>query len=94
MRTGVDVGGTNTDALLMDGATVVSSIKAPTTGDVGAGVVAAIEGVLTQSGVSPETITGVISAPPSSPTPSSSAGAWCRSPSSASRCRRPRASTP
>ena len=60
MRIGVDVGGTNTDAVLMDGARVVASIKAPTTADVGAGVVAAIEGVLKQSTVAPETISGVM----------------------------------
>ena len=60
MRIGVDVGGTNTDAVLMDGATVTASIKAPTTADVGAGVVAAIEGVLTRSQVAPETVTGVM----------------------------------
>ena len=60
MRIGVDVGGTNTDAVLMDGATVVASIKAPTTADVGAGVVAAIEGVMAQSAIAPEAITGVM----------------------------------
>ena len=60
MRIGVDVGGTNTDAVVMDGATVLASIKAPTTADVGAGVVAAIEGVLARSRVAPETITGVM----------------------------------
>ncbi len=60
MRIGVDVGGTNTDAVVMDGATVLASIKAPTTADVGAGVVAAIEGVLARSKVAPETITGVM----------------------------------
>ena len=60
MRIGVDVGGTNTDAVLMDGATVAASIKAPTTADVGAGVVAAIEGVIAQSAIAPEAITGVM----------------------------------
>ena len=60
MRIGVDVGGTNTDAVLMDGAQVKASIKAPTTADVGAGVVAAIEGVLARSGVAPEAVTGVM----------------------------------
>ena len=60
MRIGVDVGGTNTDAVLMAGAAVVSSIKAPITADVGAGVVAAIDGVLKQSAVAPGIITGVM----------------------------------
>ena len=31
LRIGIDVGGTNTDAVLMDGLTVVSKIKTPTT---------------------------------------------------------------
>ena len=48
MRIGVNVGGTNIDAVLTDGVTVVSSIKALTVANVGAGVVAAIEGVLKQ----------------------------------------------
>ncbi|MBL8127669.1 MAG: hypothetical protein JNM64_08540, partial [Chloroflexia bacterium] len=29
MRIGIDVGGTNTDAVLMDGSTVISKIKTP-----------------------------------------------------------------
>ena len=33
-RIGVDVGGTNTDAALVDGTEVVASVKAPTTDDV------------------------------------------------------------
>ena len=31
MRIGIDVGGTNTDAVLMDGRTVLSATKTPTT---------------------------------------------------------------
>jgi len=34
MRIGVDVGGTNTDAVLMDGTKVVGWFKTPTTPDV------------------------------------------------------------
>ena len=45
LRIGIDVGGTNTDAVVMDGRTVVASIKAVTTQDVMGGVVAALEGV-------------------------------------------------
>ena len=59
-RIGVDVGGTNTDAVLMDGGAVVASVKAPTTADVGAGVVAAIRDVLARSGVAASAITGVM----------------------------------
>ncbi|MEX1148098.1 MAG: hydantoinase/oxoprolinase family protein [Sphingomonadales bacterium] len=51
MRIGVDVGGTNTDAVLMDGERVVASTKQPTTEDVSSGIIAAIRSVLTQSGV-------------------------------------------
>jgi N-methylhydantoinase A/oxoprolinase/acetone carboxylase beta subunit len=45
MRLGVDVGGTNTDAVLMEGRTVVAEFKTPTTPDVTAGIVKAVEGV-------------------------------------------------
>ncbi|WP_029621136.1 hydantoinase/oxoprolinase N-terminal domain-containing protein [Pseudorhizobium marinum] len=41
-RIGIDVGGTNTDAVLIDGETVVAAIKFPTTADVMQGVVNAI----------------------------------------------------
>ena len=39
MRIGVDVGGTNTDAALMDGAMVLASVKSPTTDDIACGVI-------------------------------------------------------
>ncbi|MBI3913727.1 MAG: hydantoinase/oxoprolinase family protein [Chloroflexi bacterium] len=45
MRVGIDVGGTNTDAVLMDGARVVAFNKAPTTRDVTSGIVAALRGL-------------------------------------------------
>lgn len=51
MRVGVDVGGTNTDAVLMNGEEVVASFKAPTTADVGGGIVNAIRSVLAQSNI-------------------------------------------
>ncbi len=51
MRLGVDVGGTNTDAVLMAGDTVAAWTKQPTTGDVGSGVAAAVTAVLEQAGV-------------------------------------------
>ncbi len=41
-RIGIDVGGTNTDAVLIDGNTVLATAKAPTTADVMQGVVNAI----------------------------------------------------
>ncbi|MBB6262011.1 N-methylhydantoinase A/oxoprolinase/acetone carboxylase beta subunit [Paenochrobactrum gallinarii] len=45
-RIGIDVGGTNTDAVLIDGDKVISTIKFPTTADVMHGVVNAINKVM------------------------------------------------
>ncbi len=60
MHIGVDVGGTNTDAALMDGSKVLASIKSPTTSDIGSGVVGAVRSVLDQSGVDVSQITNVM----------------------------------
>ena len=60
MRVGVDVGGTNTDAVLMDGEQVVASFKAPTTADIGGGIVNAIRTVLAQSNVIAEHVESVM----------------------------------
>jgi N-methylhydantoinase A/oxoprolinase/acetone carboxylase beta subunit len=49
---GVDVGGTNTDAVLMRGGEVLAARKAPTTADVASGIVAAIGEVLDGAEVS------------------------------------------
>jgi N-methylhydantoinase A/oxoprolinase/acetone carboxylase beta subunit len=49
MRIGVDVGGTNTDAVLMDGTKVVGWYKTPTTPDVTTGITTAITTVLEQT---------------------------------------------
>jgi N-methylhydantoinase A/oxoprolinase/acetone carboxylase beta subunit len=56
IRIGVDVGGTNTDAVVMDGAKVLAGVKAPTTRDVMSGVVAALRSVLAASGLDPEAV--------------------------------------
>jgi N-methylhydantoinase A/oxoprolinase/acetone carboxylase beta subunit len=56
LRIGVDVGGTNTDAVLMDGTTVVAKIKTPTTEDVTSGITTALRHVLTASGAGPDQI--------------------------------------
>jgi N-methylhydantoinase A/oxoprolinase/acetone carboxylase beta subunit len=45
-RIGIDVGGTNTDAVLLEGTTVVRSVKRPTTADVTTGVRDALAGIL------------------------------------------------
>eukprot|EP00164_Ancoracysta_twista_P002639 GFYU01003512.1.p1 GENE.GFYU01003512.1~~GFYU01003512.1.p1 ORF type:complete len:988 (+),score=307.90 GFYU01003512.1:88-3051(+) len=46
LRVGVDVGGTNTDAVIMRGHTLCSSKKHPTTSDVTTGIVGSIEGAI------------------------------------------------
>src|ERR1700722_17829363 len=46
MRIGIDDGGTNTDAVLIDGTRVIHSVKTPTTGDVMSGVFAALKAVM------------------------------------------------
>ena len=51
-RLGVDVGGTNTDAVLIDEQlNVTAEVKLPTTADVYSGILAAVKGVLERSGV-------------------------------------------
>ena len=60
MRIGIDVGGTNTDAVLMDGTTVVSSTKTPTTANVSEGIAAALRDVIADSGIDTGTIDGVM----------------------------------
>jgi N-methylhydantoinase A/oxoprolinase/acetone carboxylase beta subunit len=49
IRIGIDVGGTNTDAVVMDGNTVVAGVKSATTADVMTGVVNALKDVLAES---------------------------------------------
>lgn len=46
LRIGVDVGGTNTDAAVLDGSTVLTSCKRPTSGDVLTGVAGALRDVM------------------------------------------------
>ncbi len=60
MRIGIDVGGTNTDAVLMDGTTVVSATKTPTTPNVGDGIVTALKQLIAQSGLQSSSIDGVM----------------------------------
>ncbi|TMV66900.1 hydantoinase/oxoprolinase family protein, partial [Thioclava sp. BHET1] len=52
-RIGIDVGGTNTDAVLIDGGTILSSVKVPTTQDVMSGVKAALSHVAAHLGDTP-----------------------------------------
>src|SRR5437879_12329012 len=60
MRIGVDVGGTNTDAVLMDGVDVVAWTKTPTTPDVGRGIITALQHVLDQTQAPKSQITAVM----------------------------------
>jgi N-methylhydantoinase A/oxoprolinase/acetone carboxylase beta subunit len=60
VRIGIDVGGTNTDAVLMDGHAVAAWTKQPTSADVAFGMAAAIKAILVQSGVVPATISSVM----------------------------------
>ncbi|WP_020399692.1 hydantoinase/oxoprolinase N-terminal domain-containing protein [Kordiimonas gwangyangensis] len=53
MRIGVDVGGTNTDAVLLDGEKVLSWCKKSTTPDVESGIVAALTHVLDEAAIAP-----------------------------------------
>ncbi|HEY0233361.1 MAG TPA: hydantoinase/oxoprolinase family protein [Dokdonella sp.] len=60
LRVGVDVGGTNTDAVLMDGANLLAAHKAATSADIGSGVVAAIAEVLRQGAIAPRRLKAVM----------------------------------
>lgn len=51
IRIGIDVGGTNTDAVLMDGTQVLAGVKAATSSDVMTGVVQALRKVLEAAGM-------------------------------------------
>jgi len=60
MRIGIDVGGTNTDAVLMNHRSVLAEVKTATTPDVTGGILAALASVLGQSGVAPAQIDTVM----------------------------------
>lgn len=60
MRIGIDVGGTNTDAVVMDGKTVVSSTKTPTTANVSDGIVTALKNLIAQSNLDVKKLDGVM----------------------------------
>lgn len=57
---GVDVGGTNTDAVIMVGDDVVAAAKRSTTPDVGDGLIAAVRAVLEAAEMSPESLATVM----------------------------------
>jgi N-methylhydantoinase A/oxoprolinase/acetone carboxylase beta subunit len=60
MRIGIDVGGTNTDAVLMDGEQVLAAVKSATTADVTDGIVAALAGLAEQRRFEPADVAAVM----------------------------------
>jgi N-methylhydantoinase A/oxoprolinase/acetone carboxylase beta subunit len=59
-RIGIDVGGTNTDAVLLANRTVVHAVKTPTTEDVTSGIVAALRLLSAHPDVTPYDIDAVV----------------------------------
>jgi N-methylhydantoinase A/oxoprolinase/acetone carboxylase beta subunit len=60
LRIGIDVGGTNTDAVLMSGNEVLAAVKRLTTADVGSGVVDAVSALLADSKTPAAEVTSVM----------------------------------
>ncbi len=60
MRIGIDVGGTNTDAVLIEAGQVRHAVKRPTTGDVTSGILASLRALLAEAAVPREAIGAVM----------------------------------
>lgn len=60
MRVGVDVGGTNTDAVAMTGRSVLGAVKSPTTPDVTTGIVSALRSLIDAGALVPAAVTGLM----------------------------------
>lgn len=60
MRIGIDVGGTNTDAVLLTSEGILAKAKTSTTEDVTSGIVTALTSLLEQSGVPANDVTAVM----------------------------------
>ena len=60
MRIGIDVGGTNTDAVVMDGVNVMTTTKTPTTENITDGIVSALRTVVKDSNLDVGSIDGVM----------------------------------
>ncbi|GAA3660382.1 hydantoinase/oxoprolinase family protein [Nonomuraea antimicrobica] len=60
MRIGIDVGGTNTDAVLLDGREVLAAVKTSTTADVTSGIVSALEQLQRQRAFDPADVRAVM----------------------------------
>jgi N-methylhydantoinase A/oxoprolinase/acetone carboxylase beta subunit len=57
---GIDVGGTNTDAVLLEDDRVACAVKTPTTADVTAGIVTALGQLVARSGLDPTSVAAVM----------------------------------
>jgi N-methylhydantoinase A/oxoprolinase/acetone carboxylase beta subunit len=60
LRVGVDVGGTNTDAVVVDDARVLGACKSPTTPDVTTGIVKAVSAALAAARLAPSALQAVM----------------------------------
>ena len=60
MRIGIDVGGTNTDAVLMDGQSVLAAVKTATTRDVTSGINTALAELKRQRAFDPPAVNAVM----------------------------------
>lgn len=60
MRVGVDVGGTNTDAVAMEGRSVLGTVKSPTTPDVTTGIVSALRSLADEGTLVPAAVTSMM----------------------------------
>ena len=60
VRIGIDVGGTNTDAVLMDGSSVLAEVKTSTTPDTTSGIVAALRSLADAAGLEPAGVDAVM----------------------------------
>ena len=60
MRVGVDVGGTNTDAVLMQGKEVIKGVKTTTTEEPGLGILEAVSNILKSSNLAPSEIESIM----------------------------------
>ncbi len=60
MRIGIDVGGTNTDAVLMQGLSILAEVKTATTPDITGGITTALQTLLARVRTDPAQITAVM----------------------------------